>query len=91
MKKIINAKAIVRTFEFDKNSRLRTIISPLGYVKEYQYDPAGNRKKRINPDGHETEYIYDKNYNLIETRYDTGKVVIFKRDVFGQITNYKKK
>jgi RHS repeat-associated protein len=68
-------EGIVRSSEYDEDSRLKAIVSPRGntegvepskFTTAIERDPQGRPLKITDPLGHATEYAYDPNGNLEE-------------------------
>jgi RHS repeat-associated protein len=59
----------VTKYVYDNESRMTSMIDPLGQTTRYEYDKLGKQIAMIDALGRKTQYIYDEQAQLIETIY----------------------
>jgi len=84
VKKVVDAKGGVTTFEYDQYGQKIKMTDPEGRVWRYEYDQYGNLRKLIYPDGSYTETSYDLIGRPVQIRDRKGQVTTITYNAVGQ-------
>ena len=84
VRKVIDARGGVTTFEYDQHGQKIKMTDPEGRVWRYEYDQWGNLKRLIYPDGSFTETTYDLLGRPIQVRDRKGQVTTIQYNAVGQ-------
>jgi len=84
VKKVVDAKGGVTTFEYDQYGQKIKMTDPEGRVWQYEYDQFGNLRKLIYPDRSYTETSYDLIGRPIQIRDRKGQVTTITYNAVSQ-------